>query len=141
MLATNHDRDYPQEMSVHVETMGNALPFATFWVWLRTHCNCIVRAGGKDTVIYDFDDLHWHLEEDNGGKLIVQVIRGKNLAAELIITRQDVEYVEYYPSAESQGHYEFQLLGGGNPDQITVQYQFLMAHGYEESSSQKSVSH
>ena len=121
--------------------MGNAMPFATFWVWLRSHCNCIIRAEAKDAAIFDFDDLHWHLEEENGGKLLVQVIRGKNLAAELVIRRQDVEYVESFPSPEIQGQFEFHLLGGGSPDQITIQYQFLMAHGYEESSSQKSVSH
>ncbi|PWB68798.1 MAG: hypothetical protein C3F15_15925, partial [Holophagae bacterium] len=61
------------------------MPFDEFWSWLLTHPNCILRAGTPDSVLYDDDDLHWHLEEDPDRNPSVQLVRGKHVLAELVL--------------------------------------------------------
>ena len=51
-------------MPVTVET-GTTLAFDRFWRWLKRHPNCILRAGTSDAYLYEQEDLHWHLEEDD----------------------------------------------------------------------------
>lgn len=123
-----------------MKSLGTALTLEQFWRWLHEHHNCIVRAGTPDAWLYDQDDLHWHLYEDAGGKLGLQLLRGKQTLAELSITHADVAYVDVAPSAETQGHFEFQLLGGDENDMYAV-YHFVMAHGYEEDETSHPATH
>ncbi|MGB6366978.1 MAG: hypothetical protein WBG93_09130, partial [Thermoanaerobaculia bacterium] len=55
------------------------LSLEAFWSWLLTHPNCIVRAGTREAVIYDDEDLHWHLANEGPETLLVQLVRGKRL--------------------------------------------------------------
>ena len=125
---------------MRVNNLGTALSLEKFWQWLHEHHNCIVRAGTPDTLLYDQEDLHWHLFEDRGGKLGVQLLRGKQILAEMAIVRSDVMYVEMAPSPETQGHFDFQLLGGPEQDMVAL-YHFEMAHGYEEIETQGAPAH
>lgn len=126
--------------SMQVQSLGTALPLERFWQWLHDHHNCIVRAGTPEAWIYDQEDLHWHLYEDRGGKLGLQLLRGKQLLAELAVQASDIAYVDVAPSAETQGHFEFQLLGGERDDMYAL-YHFVMAHGYEESEHKSQAPH
>lgn len=125
---------------MRMQSLGTALNLETFWNWLHEHHNCIVRAGTSDAWLYDQDDLHWHLYEDMGSKYGVQLMRGKQTVAELAIGGSDVMYVEMAPSSETQGHFEFQLMGGQDQDMYAV-YHFVMAHGYEEDTHTKPATH
>ena len=57
------------------------LSFAAFWEWLKTHPNCILRAGTREAVVFDDDDFHWDFTSDGNASWLVQVIRGKRLVA------------------------------------------------------------
>lgn len=124
---------------MNVKNLGTALQVEKFWKWLHEHHNCIVRAGTPDSWLYDQDDLHWHLYED-AGKLGVQTMRGKQVQAEMAIVVADVMYVDVSPSAETQGHFEFQLMGGPENDMYAL-YHFVMAHGYEEDEAHRPATH
>ncbi|MFN7974134.1 MAG: hypothetical protein U0166_17595 [Acidobacteriota bacterium] len=125
---------------MRVTNLGTALPVERFWTWLHEHHNCIVSAGTPDVWIYDADDLHWHLTEDPGGKLGVEVCRGKQVVAEMSIVKAEVLYVDVGPSLDTQGHFEFQLMGGPEGDQYAL-YHFVTAHGYEDEDAHKTATH
>jgi hypothetical protein len=40
-------------------------------------------AGTPETVIYDDDDFHWHFAAEEDGTLLLQVLRGKQIVAEI----------------------------------------------------------
>lgn len=108
---------------------SDVVPFDTFWRWLNLHHNCIVRASSVDCSIYDQDDLHWHLYEEPGDRRGVQLMRGKQILAEMVIATE-VVYVEVVTSPELDGHFEFHLLGGA--EEMQPLYHFVLGHGLEE---------
>jgi hypothetical protein len=115
-----------------VTAVGTAMQLDKFWRWLQEHHNCIVRAGTRDAVLYDQDDLHWHLYEDGEHNIVIQLMRGKELMGEFSISRPDVMFVEATPAAEGEGQFEFNLVGGPEGEPLAM-YHFLMAHGVEET--------
>lgn len=124
-------------MPVTVET-GSTLPFERFWRWLRRHANCIVRAGTPDSFLYDADDLHWHLEEDEERVPTVQLLRGKQLLGEIAIDTREILFVQAMPDPDGeQGQFVFEAVGGG-ADEPYAMYHFVLAHGLDEESSHRA---
>ena len=125
-------------MSVTVET-GTTLAFDRFWRWLKRHANCILRAGTPDSYLYDHEDLHWHLDEDDDRVPTVQLMRGKQIMGELVLESRDVLFVQAVPDPDGeQGQFVFELVGGGGDEPYAV-YHFLLAHGFEEEQSHRPV--
>ena len=121
-------------MSVTVET-GSTLAFDRFWRWLKSHRNCILRAGTVDTYLHDQEAFHWHLEEDAERNPVVQLVWGKLLVGELVMDVRDVIYVEATPEeGGEQGQFLFELVGGSKEEPYAV-YHFLLAHGFEEEGA------
>ncbi|HEX9735568.1 MAG TPA: hypothetical protein VGG06_26680 [Thermoanaerobaculia bacterium] len=108
------------------------LPFDSFWQWLVSHPNCILRAGTPEAVLYDDDDLHWHFASYDGGTFGVQVLRGKRYAGEIYLDPEQVAYVQGVPG-EADGEHEFELISETETDR-TVVYFFVLAHGYEDDT-------
>src|SRR5512143_2015394 len=107
-------------MPVTVET-GATLSFDRFWRWLRRHANCILRAGTPDSFLYDADDLHWHLDEDEERVPTVQLLRG------LVLETREVLFVQAVPDPDGeQGQFVFELVGGGGDEPYAL-YHFLLA--------------
>lgn len=123
-------------MPVTVET-GSTLPFERFWRWLRRHANCILRAGTPDAFLYDADDLHWHLEEDEDRVPTVQLVRGKQLLGEIAIDAREILFVQALPDPDGEhGQFLFEAVGGG-ADEPYPMYHFVLAHGLDEESSHR----
>ncbi len=123
-------------MAVTVET-GATLSFDRFWRWLKRHANCIVRAGTPDVSLYDAEDLHWHLEEDDARVPTVQLLRGKQPLGEIAIETRDVLYVQALPDPDGeQGQFIFEAIGGG--DEPFAMYHFVLAHGFDEESGHRT---
>jgi hypothetical protein len=106
------------------------LSFETFWQWLATHPNCIIRAGTPEAVLYDDDDLHWHFVGYQGGLVGIQLLRGKRFVAELFVDPEPVSYVQGI-AGESEGEYIFELISETETDRTAICF-FILAHGYEE---------
>jgi hypothetical protein len=123
-------------MALTVET-GSSLTFDRFWRWLKRHPNCILRAGTPDATLYDDEDLHWHLEEEEDRTPSIQLVRGKQLLAELSIEVRDVLFVQVLPDPDGgQGHFLFELIGGGGDEPYAV-YHFLLAHAFDEEGGHR----
>jgi hypothetical protein len=123
-------------MAVTVET-GTTLSFDRFWRWLKRHANCIVRAGTQDASLYDAEDLHWHLDEDDARVPTVQLLRGKQPLGEIAIETRELLYVQALPDPEGeQGQYVFEAIGGG--DEPYAVYHFVLAHGFDEESGHRT---
>ncbi len=124
-------------MPVTVET-GSTLTFDKFWRWLKRHPNCILRAGTPDTTLFDQEDLHWHLEEDEDRVPLVQLLRGKQLLAEIAIEVRDVLFVQTGPDPDGEaGHYLFELWGGGGDEPYAV-YHFALVHAFDEEGGHRT---
>jgi len=123
-------------MPVTVET-GTTVAFDRFWRWLKRHANCILRAGTPDAFLYDADDLHWHLEEDEERLPTVQLLRGKQLLGELVLEARDVLFVQAMPDPDGeQGQFLFEVVGGGGDEPFPV-YHFVLAHGFDEETAHR----
>lgn len=105
------------------------LPFETFWSWLVTHPNCVLRAGTPEAILYDDQDLHWHFAAENDQTLLVQVIRGKRLMGELLLEPEHVAYVEG-AAGEREDEYVFELVTETESDRV-ASYFFVLTHGYD----------
>ena len=117
---------------------GATLPFERFWKWLKHHPNCILRAGTHDVWLYDQDDLHWHLEEDPDRHPSVQLVRGKQVLAEIVLEVREVVFVQSTLDSEEDGErrFLFEVVGGDRTEPYAV-YHFLVAHGFEEEPHQQ----
>ncbi|MGC3996622.1 MAG: hypothetical protein QM767_03460 [Anaeromyxobacter sp.] len=123
-------------MAVTVET-GSTLTFDRFWRWLKRHPNCILRAGTPEATLYDHEDLHWHLEEDEDRVPLVQLQRGKQLLGELAIEVRDVLFVQAGPDPDGEaGHFLFELWGGGGDEPYAV-YHFVLVHAFDEEGGHR----
>lgn len=118
---------------------GLTLPFDTFWTWLMTHPNCILRAGTPETVLYDDDDLHWQFVSEDPATLVVQMLRGKRLVGELLLGPEQIEYVQE-AAGEQEGEVVFELISKADSESFAA-YFFVLVHGYHNggSSSQDRV--
>jgi hypothetical protein len=112
------------------------LPFETFWSWLVTHPNCVLRAGTPESVLYDDEDLHWHFAVEappaggeGGNLLLVQVIRGKRLVGELFLEPEQVSYVQG-SLGDREDEYVFELITESETDRM-ASYFFVLTHGYD----------
>jgi hypothetical protein len=114
----------------NIEHAATTLPFDTFWNWLQTHPNCIIRAGTPEAVVYDHEDLHWHFTAEGTDSLVVQIFRGKQLVGELVITPADVTYVQGVAGEEDE--YVFDLISESETDRVAA-YFFVLSHGYDTS--------
>jgi hypothetical protein len=125
-------------MGVTVET-GTTLAFDRFWRWLKRHSHCILRAGTPDAFLYDQEDLHWHLEEEDDRTPTVQLVRGKQIVAELVLELREVLFVQAVPDPEGEaGQFMFELVGGEGEEPYAV-YHFLLAHGLEGESHKPTL--
>ena len=107
---------------------AGTLPFEEFWTWVQTHYNCILRAGSLDAVLYDDDASHWRVTPLDGEQWLVQLCRGKHVAAELVVTAALVSYVQYYES--EAGEYCYELIREGAGDRECLFY-FTLTHTYD----------
>jgi len=122
-------------MPVTVET-GTTIPFDRFWRWLRRHPNCVLRAGTADSYLYDQEDLHWHIDEDEDRTPTVQLVRGKQVLGELVLEAREVLFVQAVPDPDGEaGQTLFELFGGG--DEPYAMYHFVLAHGLDEESGHR----
>lgn len=110
------------------------LPFETFWSWVATHPNCILRAGTPEAVLYDDDDFHWHFAGEGATTLLVQVLRGKRLIGEMLIEPEHVTYVQGVQGERDDEHV-FELISETETDHVAA-YFFVLVHGYETEEEQ-----
>jgi len=110
------------------------LPFETFWSWLVTHPNCVLRAGTPEVILYDDEDLHWHFAAESAQTLLVQVIRGKRLMGEILLEPEQVTYVEG-SAGERDDEYLFELVSETETDRVAT-YFFVLTHGYDGEQAQ-----
>jgi hypothetical protein len=125
-------------MTIAVET-GSTMPFERFWRWLSEHPNCVLEAGTQDVALFDFEDFHWTFADDEEGRAIAQLVRGKNLVGELVVDRSLVLFVQGSPDPETadRGHWIFELMGGPRDDTRMLFY-VVMSHGLDESTGHQS---
>ena len=109
------------------------LPFETFWSWLATHPNCILRGGTLQAVLYDDEDFYWHFANETDGTLLVQVLRGKRIVGEFFVDPEGIAYVQAVPGENEEEH-TFELISEGETDRPSA-YFFVLAHGYEGEPS------
>jgi len=95
-----------------------------------------LRAGTATTVLYDDDDLHWQLSSDDPETYLVQVIRGKRLAGEILIAPESVAYVQY-SEGEQEGEFVFELVVENESEHASA-YFFVVAHDYQVDDSETS---
>ena len=108
------------------------LSFQSFWQWLTTHPNCILRAGTPEAVLYDDEDLHWHFISYDNGSLGVQLLRGKRFAGEIVVDPEPISYVQG-AADEAEGEHIFDLVAETETDRAS-RYFFVMAHGFEDET-------
>ena len=106
----------------------STLAFEAFWAWLQAHPNCIIRAGTPELVVYDDEELHWHFASEGTDMVLVQVLRGKKLVAEILVNPAEVAYVQGVAGEEEE--FVFELVAAGATDRGPA-YHFVMSHGYD----------
>lgn len=116
----------------HLTDATPTMSIDTFWEWVTTHPNCILRAGTREAAIFDDEDLHWHLTREGMETLLVQLIRGKRLMGELLIPREQIAYVQG-GLGDQQGEFVFELVSDSDSLQPALFF-FVLTHGYEEQA-------
>lgn len=111
---------------------NTVLTFDQFWTWLQRHANCILRVATPEVVVFDDDDLHWHMERGDGGLVFVQTVRGKRLLAEVAIRASDVDLVQIAEGEESEFSFDLFLR---DEEADSAAYSFVMSHGWEPEAS------
>nr|WP_010132971.1 hypothetical protein [Microbulbifer agarilyticus] len=107
---------------------SGSLALQDFWPWLSDHCNCILRAGTPDVILYDHDDFHWRFTQENPRTLLVQLVRGKRLIGEVFIEPDLVSEVRMTPGDKDEVIFDLMAEADGEEQ---VMYYFVMAHGYD----------
>ncbi len=113
------------------------ITFDEFWRWLQGHTSCILSVATPDAVIYDLEELHWQLGIEDGGNLVVQVLRGKSLVGEVVIVPQEIAYVQVEPQGEQEHVFDCVTLAEGEP---VASYSIAVSHGYSPDKPGKSDS-
>lgn len=111
-------------------TVPLTLQFEKFWHWLQAHSNCILRAGTPDTLMFDHDDYHWHLGDEDEFTQLVQLVRGKELVAEIIVLSSEIAYVQC--SQPEGDEYVFECIVE-TPTAREAAYHFVMAHEFDDT--------
>jgi hypothetical protein len=111
-----------------IEHAGTTLSFDAFWSWLQAHPNCIIRAGTPETVLYDEENLHWHFTAEGTDTQVVQLVRGKSLVGEMLVTPGDITYVQGVAGEEDE--YVFELVSETETDRVAAYY-FVLSHPYD----------
>jgi len=111
------------------EGLFSTLSFEDFWDWLLMHPGCILRAGIQNSVIYDDEDYHWHLSRDDPDTFLVQVIRGKRLVGEFVVSSESVGYVQSL-AGDQEGEVLFEAVAAEGSETPLVCF-FVMSHGFE----------
>ncbi|QIL88724.1 hypothetical protein GNX18_02260 [Microbulbifer sp. SH-1] len=109
-------------------THPDTLSLQDFWPWLADHCNCILRAGTPDSILYDDDDFFWRFTHENPNTLLVQVVKGKRLVGEVFIEPDLVSSVRITPGEKEEVIFDLMADADGEEQ---VLYYFVMAHGYD----------
>jgi len=105
------------------------LDFDSFWSWLATHPNCIVRAGTPEAILYDDESFHWHFATEGDATMLVQMIRGKRLVGEMLVVPEHISYVDGAPG-DQEGEFVFELISESESDRMSMYY-FVLAHGFD----------
>ncbi len=115
-------------------TEKNNIPFERFWRWLIEHPNCIVEAGSTTIALFDFEDFHWTLSQDEG-RAVVQMVRGKNLVAEMVLEPSELLFVQISIDSEGadRGHWIFEVMAGTREEPFVAAY-FVLNHGFDDRS-------
>lgn len=108
------------------------LPFDRFWTWLQAHANCILRAGTPDSVLFDHDDFHWRLAAEDDSTFVVQLARGKELVAEMLLMVAEIAYVTV--EAADNDEFVFECIVELEASR-EVAYHFVMAHEFDEAEA------
>ena len=126
-------------MTVTTDT-GATLQFERFWRWLKDHASCILEAGTPTTTLFDFEDFHWIFAQEEDGRVIAQVVRGKSIVSELIVDPSEITYVQATPDAEGadRGQWIFECMGGKAQEEYVAVF-FVLAHGVEDMKGQHEV--
>ena len=111
------------------EGLFSTLSFEDFWEWIVLHPNCILRAGIQNSVIYDDEDYHWHFAQDDPDAFLVQVIRGKRLVGEFVVSREEVAYVQSV-AGDQEGEVLFEAIAAEEAETPLVCF-FVMSHGFD----------
>ncbi|HEY8570295.1 hypothetical protein [Microbulbifer sp.] len=109
-------------------TRPNTLSLQDFWTWLTEHCNCILRAGTPDSILYDDDDFFWRFTHENPNTLLVQLVKGKRLVGEVFVEPDLVSSVRITPGDKEEVIFDLMAEADGEEQ---VLYYFVMAHGYD----------
>lgn len=117
--------------------LPQTLSFEDFWAWVVHHPNCILRAGTPESVIYDDDDFHWLLAQEDNATVLVQVLRGKRPVGEILLAPAAVTYVQAV-SGEREGEVIFELIVETEKEHL-VAYFFVLTHGIEEDEDPLSA--
>jgi hypothetical protein len=128
-------------MNLTTET-GTTLPFERFWRWLKEHANCILEAGTPTSSLLDFEDFHWGFIQEDDGRAIAQLIRGKNLVGEVAIDANEITFVQASLDVEgaAQGQWIFEAVGGSKGEEFVAAY-FVIAHGLEDLGKHEVLKH
>ncbi|MEO8503586.1 MAG: hypothetical protein ABI609_06785 [Acidobacteriota bacterium] len=105
------------------------MPFETFWNWVVSHPNCLVRVGTPETSLFDDDDLHWVFDDQTPAEFLVQLVRGKRLVGEIVVQPELVTYVEA-TTGDSAGEFVFDLISESESDRVAA-YSFVVSHAFE----------
>jgi len=129
-------------MNVSTETGSTTVPFERFWLWLKEHANCILEAGTPTSSLLDFEDFHWGFIQEDEGRVIAQLIRGKNLVGEVAIDPSEITLVQASLDAEGagRGQWIFEAVGGGKGEEFVAAY-FVLAHGLEDLGKHEVLKH
>jgi len=101
-----------------------------FWSWLHAHVNCILRAGTPETMVFDDEDLHWHLDDFEGLR-VLQTVRGKRLMGEILIDPVRVGFVRETDS-ERPDEFCFEMVMQEDGNEY-VEYMVYLIHGWDEA--------
>ena len=105
------------------------MPFATFWNWLVSHPNCLLRPGTPQSPLLDYDDLHSVFDDPTPAEFLVQLVRGKRLVGEIVVQPELVTYVEA-TTGDTAGEFVFDLISESESDRVAA-YSFVVSHAFE----------
>src|SRR5438128_1836411 len=91
------------------------------------------RARAAEVVLYDDDDLHWHFAVEGDDTRVVQLIRGKTLVGEIVVTPSDITYVQGV-AGEAEDEYMFEFISETETDRIAA-YHVVLSHGYDAEAT------
>ena len=118
------------------------LTFEKFWRWVLEHPNCILRASAYDATLFDGPDFHWELYDEEDGRAVVQLLKGKTMVGEILIDRQELLHVSASPDVDEghKGCWLFELVGGTRAEHFPVAH-FLVSHGMEQVAGHQALKH